>query len=173
MKTAVIYCSQTGFTQRYAQWIAKATGADCFSLDQAKGVDLSPYGAIVFGSWACAGKISKLNWFKSRLPQWTGKRLAVFCTGASPAESPEIGPFLHQNFTDAEREHLGVFYCPGGLNYEKMSLPSRLMMGAFAKAVQAKRDKTPEEEAMAGMIGGSYDIADSRYIAPILAYLRQ
>ena len=53
-----------------------------------------------------------------------------------------------------------------------MPLPSKLMMRAFAKSVQAKKDKTPEEEAMAGMIGASYDIADQRYIEPILAYLR-
>lgn len=92
--------------------------------------------------------------------------------GASPAESPEIEPFLRRSFTDEEREQTAVFYCPGGLNYEEMPLPSKLMMRAFAKSVQAKKDKTPEEEAMAGMIGASYDIADQRYIEPILAYLR-
>ena len=29
MKTIVIYNSQTGFTKRYAEWIAEAAGADC------------------------------------------------------------------------------------------------------------------------------------------------
>lgn len=36
MKTIVIYTSQTGFTKRYAEWIAEATGADCFELSVAK-----------------------------------------------------------------------------------------------------------------------------------------
>ena len=36
MKTAVIYNSQTGFTKRYAEWIAEATDADCFELSEAK-----------------------------------------------------------------------------------------------------------------------------------------
>ena len=147
-------------------------GADCFSLSQAKGVDFSPYGAVVYGSWACAGKIRKLGWFKSRIRGWSGKRLAVFCVGASPAESPEIEPFLRRSFTDEERERAAVFYCPGGLNYEGMPLPSKLMMRSFAKSTRAKKGKTPEEEVMAGMIGASYDIADQRYIEPILAYLR-
>ena len=142
------------------------------SLSQAKGVDFSPYGAVVYGSWACAGKIRKLGWFKSRIRGWSGKRLAVFCVGASPAESPEIEPFLRRSFTDEERERAAVFYCPGGLNYEGMPLPSKLMMRAFAKSTRAKKGKTPEEEVMAGMIGASYDIADQRYIEPILAYLR-
>ena len=36
MKTIVIYTSQTGFTKRYAEWIAEAMGADCFELSVAK-----------------------------------------------------------------------------------------------------------------------------------------
>ncbi len=36
MKTVVIYNSQTGFTKRYAQWIAEATGGDCMELNEAK-----------------------------------------------------------------------------------------------------------------------------------------
>jgi len=36
MKTIVIYNSQTGFTRRYAQWIAEAAGADCLELSAAK-----------------------------------------------------------------------------------------------------------------------------------------
>ena len=39
MKAAVIYYSQTGFTKRYAQWIAEAAGADCFGLKDAKKQD--------------------------------------------------------------------------------------------------------------------------------------
>ena len=34
MKTIVIYQSQTGFTKRYAEWIAEAVGADCIALDR-------------------------------------------------------------------------------------------------------------------------------------------
>jgi len=32
MKTIVIYNSQTGFTERYAKWIAEETSADCVSF---------------------------------------------------------------------------------------------------------------------------------------------
>lgn len=36
MKTIVIYHSQTGFTKRYAEWIAQEAGADCLELSAAK-----------------------------------------------------------------------------------------------------------------------------------------
>ena len=47
MKTIVIYTSQTGFTKRYAEWIAEATGADCFELSAAKKKDLTTYDCIL------------------------------------------------------------------------------------------------------------------------------
>ena len=33
MKTIVIYNSQTGFTKRYAQWIAEKTNGECVELN--------------------------------------------------------------------------------------------------------------------------------------------
>ena len=84
MKTIIIYNSQTGFTKRYAEWIAEAAKADCIELSAAKKKDLTAYEAIVFGSWACAGSISKISWFKGNIDKWAGKKLIVFCVGASP-----------------------------------------------------------------------------------------
>lgn len=168
MKTIVIYHSQTGFTKRYAQWIAEATGAECFALSEAKKKDLSAYGAIIFGGWACAGGIRKLDWFKGNLDKWADKKLIVFCVGASPINNPEIEPALKQNFKESELNKVSVFYCPGGFNYEKMSAPSKLMMKVFIKTLKAKKDKTETEQEMIKMVSSSYDISDRKYIEPIV-----
>lgn len=173
MKTIVIYNSQTGFTKRYAQWIAEATRADCLALPAAKKKDLAPYEAIIFGGWACAGNISKVSWFKANLDKWADKKLIAFCVGASPIGNPEIDIALNRIFNESEQKKVRVFYCPGGLNYEKMSAPSKLMMKMFVKSLKAKRDKTEAEEVMANMISSSYDISDKKYIEPILKYLTQ
>lgn len=171
MKTIVIYNSQTGFTQRYAQWIAEAAGADCLELSDAKKENLALYEAIIFGGWACAGSIRNLRWFKSNMVKWTGKRLIVFCVGASPIENPEIEPSLKRNFTEAQLERVTLFYCPGGFNYERMSVPSKLVMKAFINALKAKKDKTETEREMVNMISSSYDLSDKKYIEPILQCL--
>lgn len=168
MKTAVIYNSQTGFTKKYAEWISEATGADCFEIGTAKKQDFDRYDAIVFGGWACAGRISKISWFKSNMDKWLDKMLVVFCTGGSPAESPEMEAFLSNNFSELEREKLHVFYCPGGFNYDKMSAGSKLMMKMFQKMVGVKQDKTEADMEMLKMIFHSYDISDRKYIEPII-----
>lgn len=171
MKTVVIYNSQTGFTKRYAEWIADETGAECFELAVAKKKNMDNYDAIIFGGWACAGGISKLGWFKSNMDKWSGKKLIVFCVGGSPIESPEIENALRQNFNADEWKKVNAFYCPGGFCYEKMSTASKLMMKMFLTALKAKKDKTEEEEIMIKMIASSYDISDRKYIKPILECL--
>lgn len=172
MKTIVIYNSQTGFTKRYAEWIAEATGADCLELSAAKKKDLAAYDAIIFGGWACAGNISKLSWFKGNIDRWDGKKLIAFCVGASPIDNPEIDIALKRNLNESEYKKVKIFYCPGGLNYEKMSTPSKLMMKMFVKKLKAQKDKTEAEQIMVKMISSSYDISDRKYIEPILQYLK-
>ncbi len=173
MKTIIIYNSQTGFTKRYAEWIAEAAKADCIELSAAKKKDLTTYEAIVFGSWACAGSISKISWFKGNIDKWAGKKLIVFCVGASPIENPEVEIALSQIFNESERKKAALFYCPGGLNYDKMAAPSKLMMKLFVKSLKAKKVKTQEDELMIKMISSSYDIAGKQYIEPILQCLKQ
>lgn len=173
MKTAVIYTSQTGFTKRYAEWIAEQSGADCLEIAEAKKQNLDEYDAIIYGGWACAGGISKLHWFKGNISRWQGKKLIAFCVGGSPLENPEVEQALKNNFSEEELKQVSVFYCPGGFNYEKMSTGSKLMMKMFLKTLKAKKDKTEEEEIMVKMISSSYDISDKKYIEPILACLNE
>ncbi len=64
-----------------------------------------------------------------------------------------------------------MFYCPGGFNYEKMPVPSRVMMKLFVKSLEKKKNRTEEEKYMAEMIASSYDITDRKYVKPILEAL--
>ena len=173
MKTAVVYYSQTGFTARYAQWIAAETGADCFAYAQAKGKDFSQYGAIVFGGSVFVGSVKKLRWFEENLERWQGKKLAVFCVGASPMEGPEVQSTMAKNFGGDKWKNVAAFYCPGGLNYEKLPAPSRLVMKVLLKFLKAEHPQTAEEEKGYEMLSASFDLSDKKYIAPILEWWKQ
>ncbi len=170
MKAIVIYNSQTGFTKRYAEWISEELGGDLKELSSAKKMDLSGYDAVIYGGWALGGTVSKLNWFKENMKNWQGKKLAVFCVGASPEENPELGIFLKN--TREQLENTGVFYCQGGMSYEKMSGGYKLMMKMFVKMLKSKKDKTEADEMQIKMISSSYDISDRKYIRPIVEYIK-
>lgn len=173
MKSIVIYNSQTGFTKKYAEWISGAAACECVELSKAAKLNLSGYDAVVFGSWFRAGGITKLSWFKKQLPALAaaGKKLIVFGVGASPAESPDVAVALQRALTDEERKVIQIFYCPGGLDYSKMSAFSRFAMHLFVKMLSAKKDATEAEKKQVEMIARSYDISDKKYADAIAGEL--
>ena len=180
MNTIIVYSSQTGFTERYAGWLAEGLQAEgqqteILTLTEAQkkdGTYFADADAIVYGGWAMGGNIVKSDWLKSRIPAWKDKKLVLFCVGASPNELPDVETALCNALTDEERCYVKAFYCQGGLAYEKMKLPSKLAMKAFAAMVQKKKDATEQERKMGEMISRSYDISDRKFVQPIVEYLR-
>lgn len=176
MKTLVVYTSQTGFTKRYAEWIAKRTQAVVIELEEAKKKKDSffdEFDAIVYGGWAMAGSVVKVKWFFDKATVWREKRLAVFVVGASPRENPDVDTAMQNLLTDEQKGYIKAFYCQGGLNYDNMKLPSKLMMKAFASAIKRKKNPTDMERDMAKWIDHSYDISDEKFVEPIVNYIEE
>ena len=174
MKSIVIYTSKTGFTKKYAEWIVEAAGCECVELKKARKVKLAEYDAIVFGGWCMAGGISQIAWFKKKLSGLSaaGKKLIVFMVGASPAESAEAVNSLRRNFTDDEWSKVKAFYCPGGLDYDKIKGFSKMAIKMLLKILSCKKDPTEEDKKTLEMLSKSYDISDKKYIEPIVAELK-
>ena len=173
MKTLMIYTSQTGFTKRYAQWIADEMSADIYDLKDVKKKENSffdVYDAIVYAGWCMAGSVVKVKWFLDRADKWKEKRLAVICVGGSPVDNPDVEVMLKNILSNEQREYIKAFYCQGGFDYEKMNTASKLAMKMFVSALKKKQDEKSKQ--MAEHIAVSYDISDIKYIEPVVAYLR-
>jgi len=174
MKTLIIYTSQTGFTKRYAQWLAEELKGDLLDLKEAKKKSedyFKDYDAICYGGWAMAGSIVKAKWFLGKAANWKDKRLAMFCVGGSPCDNPDIDVILQKALTDEQKKYIKIFYCQGGFNYANMKAPSRIAMKMFVSALKNKKDATEKEKVMAEKMASSYDISDIKYIEPIVSYL--
>ena len=170
MNRILIYNSQTGFTKRYAQWLAEEIECNLVPWEKAKGMDLQGYDTVIFASWFHAGQIQKLKWFKGK--QTGNAQKIVLATGASDQNSPMIQEAVKANFPDDLSEYK-VYYLRSGLCYERMSLPSRMMMKAFSSVLKKKKDKTPEEKEMADALGNSFDAGSREYLKPVIAYIRE
>ena len=99
--------------------------------------------------------------------------MVLFCVGASHSENPDVEVALQNALTDEERKYAKAFYCQGGIAYEKMKLPAKLAMKAFASMVRKKKDATEQEKKMGEMNSHSYVISDREYIMPIVQYVRE
>ncbi|MCR4989433.1 MAG: flavodoxin domain-containing protein [Lachnospiraceae bacterium] len=175
MKTLIIYTSQTGFTKKYAEWIAQRVDADLLELKEAQKKDtgfFADYDAIVYGGWAMAGTVFKSKWFFDKASEWKEKRLAIFCVGGSPNENADVDVMLKKLLNDDQKQYIAAFYCQGGFNYEKMNTASRLAIKMFVGTLKKKKDQTEEEKKMVEMISSSYDISDISYTDPIVEYLQ-
>lgn len=173
MKTIVIYNSQTGFTKRYADWIAEEVNVECVELKKAKKMDFSEFDTIIFGSWMMAESINKFKWYKKNVSKWQDKKLAVFCVGASPAENPDLDKMLSKYTNDETLSGVEFFYCAGGLDYEKMPVVHRAMMKMFVKMLNSNKNKTEADLRQIEMISKSFDNSDKKYIEPIVEYIKE
>ncbi len=170
----IVYYSKTGFTKKYAEWLreglSKDMSCDLVSYKKRKKISFGEYDIVVFGGGFHAGQINGLKWFKAQLNKMSGQlkqgRIAVFATGAMPAEMPDVEKTLRQNFTEQEWTQIKTFYLPGGLCYEKMGVGDKLMMSIFrAMLKEAKVDSQMQQ-----IVSHSFDITSKEAIIPIMEW---
>ena len=172
MKTLIVYTSQTGFTKKYAEWIAEKAKADIFDLkavQKKNDVFLNEYDAIIYAGWCMAGRVVKTNWFFDKALNLKDKKLAVVAVGASPKDNPEVDVAMNNLLSDEQKQYIKAFYCQGGLDYDKMKFFSRFALKMFVKAL--KKSKDEKQRGMGEYISHSYDSSDIKYIEPILDFL--
>lgn len=155
MKIAVVYQSKTGFTERYAKWIAEALSCDCLALKGISQRTLAAYDTVVYGGGIYASRIAGLAKIK-RLYQGD---LVVFAVGASPVQA---------DGTAAERKEIPHFYFRGGLDFERMGFFSRKILQMVAKNLADKPDKTLEEQDFAEALRDSCDFTEQQSILPLV-----
>ena len=145
MKITVYYNSKTGFTEKYADWIAEELKCSIFSYKDFSKNILCENSLVIFGSRIHAGKIEYLNKVKTC---FTDKRnLIVFVTGATPAlETTVIEKMWEANFTNEEIKIIPHFYMQSGLNYEKMGLVDRNIMKIVAKLIGGRKIKMKQKK---------------------------
>ena len=173
-KRIVVYKSSTGFTKKYAEWIAEELKCPLADYRTVTAEMLSGYEVVVFGSRAHAGMIDGYKKARELFQKSAAGKIVLFVTGATPnAAEDMVRDFWGQNLTVDELSKIPHFYMQGGLCYEKMSLPDKWMMKAFAFFMKKKKDKNPYEKEFEQAIVASYDISDKKYITPLVAYVSQ
>lgn len=171
-KMIVIYKSSTGFTQKYAEMIAKRMACTLADYRTVTADMLSRYEIVIFGTRAHAGILDGYKKVQKLFEKSNISKLVVFVTGATPNTATEtIEAFWKQNLSAEELAKIPHFYMQSGLCYEKMSLTDRLMMKVAAFMVKNKKNKTAQDIEFEQAIKSSYDISSEAYIEPLISYL--
>ena len=167
MKVLIIYHSKTGFSKRYAQWLAEALDCRAIPFKERKRVSENDYEKIIFFGGLYAGQMSGLKWLQNKLPELSGKRLAAVAVGCAPMDGPDLSESMTKLFGGTPE--IKGFYCQGGLDYEHMGAVDRAMMAALRAALKRK----PEMAEMLNVISHSFDGTKREYLDPVIRWARE
>lgn len=167
----VVYHSVYGSTQRYAQWIAEAVQGKLLNAAQATIGDLEPYDTVVYGGSLHAVGIKGVKLITDNFERLQGKKIIVFCTGASPVRAETTQLVYERNFDARMREKIAFFYLRGAFDYSKLGTVDRMLMYALKLKLQRKKEAELDEDER-GLLN-SYehpeDWTDRAALEPIVA----
>jgi len=172
MKAVVIYQSKTGFTKKYAEWIAEELGADLFPRAKVTAAALADYDTIVYGGGLYVSGINGVGFIKENLDKLPGKKIAVFCCGCTPPRDEDIKAVRDKNFSPEELKRLGLFYMRGGFNYKKLGLVDKFLMTVLKWKLKTRKNPTHDEQGMLAVYARPADFTRRKNIEPLVEYLR-
>lgn len=164
----IVYRSNTGFTQQYAQMLAKAEKLKCMALTQAA-EQLKPGEQIFFLGPVTAGHIGGVD---QAVKQFSVR--GVCAVGMTPPELLAPAALAKSNFVpDAP-----IFYLQGGWAPKKVGWLKRRMVNMATRSLRETLEgkgkaRTPEENRQLDMLlhGGSFVAYEN--LEPIRTWMRE
>ncbi|MBU3131343.1 flavodoxin domain-containing protein [Clostridium gasigenes] len=171
MKTLVIYKSQTGFTKKYAKWIAEGLTADSINVSEMNNDRLQNYDTIIYGGGLYAGGISGIKAITKNIDKIKDKRIIVFATGVCPGRDEELEQVKKTNFTEYQERYIKFFYLRGGFNYQKLNVINKILMSLLKLKLKTKKDLTPDERGMLAVYDKPIDFTNKKNICKLIDYV--
>jgi len=177
-KTLIVYFSIYGTTKEYAEWIAKELNGDIYSINEFKENIINEYDIIIVGSGLYAGKVKGVDLLVKNYETLKNKKLVIFTCGLADYSKAEnmnsIYNRLKKEFPEKIIEGIKIFYLRGGINYKKLNLKHKIMMGLLKKMVMKKGlHKVNEEDKMfVETYGKTLYFTDKNSIAELLEYCK-
>lgn len=178
MGVAIIYCSQTGFTKRYAEWLAEDLRCEAVPYAQRGSLDLNQADVLVFCSWFHAASIKGAAWLKKAMRRRPKLQAVVLATGAAPMPcetrgASETEEAFRRTFLESEYPDLPHFYCHGGFDFDRLGAADKIAMRMFFKANAKAAETDPKAAEMLRVMGDGFDGTRREYLEPVLACIRR
>ena len=171
-KTLVVFESKTGFTKRYAHWIADAVSADCVPVAEVSLAVLADYDIVVFGGPLFASRVLSLGKVQGWMEKLPKKTWVVFATGVTPSDPEFVRSIEKVNFPAETPQPARFYYFLGGMDFEKMSCFNRLLIRLFGRLSQKKHKSPQGTSPTPPSMFRSFDLSHQSYIEPLVKYVR-
>jgi len=171
MKTIVAYKSKSGYTKRYAQWIAQELGCDIKENPELS--DILGYETIIYGGGMYAGGFNGGKLITKNLDKLKGKKIALFAVGVNPGRKNEMKIFWDRVLTAEQQKAIGYFYLRGGFDFDKLTAKDKVLMKMLKIRLQSIKKRTEDEQGMLDAYDTPVDFSDKANIEPLIEYVKK
>lgn len=164
---AIVYTSNTGFTEKYAKLLSEKTGLPAYELKQAK-ARLSASDDVFYLGWLMAGGVKGL-----KKAQKAFKVNGCCAVGMAPAETQNAEDLKSRNGWSGE----GFFVLQGGYAPEKLKGINKIMLNMVTsstiKKLSAKENLTEADKQMIEGMRKGFDSVSPEAVAPIAQWVEK
>ncbi|NHM13560.1 hypothetical protein [Xiamenia xianingshaonis] len=177
MNGAIVYCSQTGFTEKYARWLAEDLGWEAVAYADRGSVDVAALDVLVFCSWFHAASIKGAAWAKQAMAQHPDVHAVVLATGATPppdsgwSSEDEIEQAFCRTFPEEECPNLPHFYCHGGFDFDRLGAIDKVAMRLFFRMLGKNAEHDPKAREMLDIMREGFDGTSRECLKPVLEHI--
>ncbi len=163
----IIYTSNTGFTQQYANLLAEKTGYAVYTLAEAKKTLEKGTEAIYLG-WLMAGHIQGLDKAVRRF------QIKAACgVGLSLPSRNTLDTLAKSNYAP----NAPLFYLPGGYNPDKLKGIRRAMLNIVLSGIRqklaAKQSRTEEDYLQLEIVTKGGSLVDEKHLDKLVGWLQE
>ena len=177
-KALIMYSSKYGTTKQYAEWIAAELNGDIVDVGNVNRNNLKNYDTIVLGSGLYAGNIKGINHIINNFEDVKNKKLVLFTCGLADYSKSHnieaVSKRLEKIIPANVREKITIFYLRGGIDYKKLSLMHKIMMGMLNKIIKRKdaARMDDEDKEFIEAYGKTVDFTDKNNIGEIIKFCK-
>lgn len=156
MKGIILYKTQYGSTEQYAQWLSEDTGLQALPLEEANIENTKGCDFIIIGSHIKIGHIKAADWIKTHWNWLKDKKLLLYSVSGSYADRKQQREILEMSLPEDILADFEYYPLPGKLDKSKLNFLDRIIVFLGSKAV-------PDEEAKDRMAHG-FDYVDHHHL---------
>lgn len=174
MKAAVIYSSKTGFTKKYADWIANALSVEAYDLTTLKNLDqvLENKEVLIYGGGLYAIGINGLKEILGGGRAHSLKKIIVFTTGLSHDSAEVRKEIFENNLKDYAKENISLYYFRGGFDYSRLGFVDKVLMRLLKLKISMKKRKgqslTSDEKGMLAVFHQKVDFTNVKSLDKLM-----
>ncbi len=168
----IVYGSQYGTAQQYAEELARKTNIDLKSYE--KVTDINRYDTVIYVGGLYAGGVLGMKKTLAKMLQCQRKKVIIVTVGLADPMNTEntdnIRNGMKRQLSKELYENAHIFHLRGGIDYSRLSFKHKTMMGLlYKKAVRLPEEKkTAEVKAMIETYNKKVDFVDFDSLAPIV-----